>query len=124
MIFVKLLSGPFFGEAREIPEDVSPMNFFRLLVQKNWDWRTEYSAADDEEIFHWLRAEIVARIVRALEQNRPVSFMGRSWKIRQRCDLARITQQIEDAIVASGRNIALDSDDEKGLIIGVRGFEQ
>lgn len=123
MIFVKLLSGPFADEIREIPKSENPMDFFRMLVKLDWNWGTDYSQATQQEISSWFRAEIVARIIRALEQYLPVIFMDHKWQLQRHEDLIRVANDIEDAIVASGRIITINSDDDKGLVIGVRGYE-
>ena len=83
----------------------------------------DYSEAKDEEIFLWFRAELIARIIRALISDLPVKFLENEWQAGSGRDLFEIVQEIEDAIVGSGRLVTIDSDDKNGVVIGVRGYE-
>ncbi|MBU2260179.1 hypothetical protein KKC44_06295, partial [Patescibacteria group bacterium] len=80
--------------------------------------------ATDEEVLAWFRAELAARIIRALEDGREVKFLNQVWHAQEGDDLQVMGQEIEDVILASGRMVIIDSDDEDGVVIGVRGYEQ
>ena len=124
MIWVKCLNGPFSGERRVVELDfIDPVSFFSQLVAHGWRWETDYSQATEEETFLFFRAEIVARIMRALENGLLVKFLGQSYRVDKNNNLMDVAQKIEDAIVSSGRMITIDSDNEQGLVIGVCGFE-
>lgn len=123
MIGVTCLSGPFAGRTRIPPANMDPAELFASLVQHGWTWEVDYSGATEEEILVWFRAELVARMMRALRAGLPVSFMGRQYQLQPSDDLAVVAQELEDAVVASNRLITIDSDDERGLVIGVRGYE-
>lgn len=124
MIRVTLLSGIFTGRTREFRlGDIEPNELFTAFIGHGNKWQVDYSAGTEEEVFLWFRAELVARIVRALQEGRPVSFLDRHWRVAECDDLLAIADEIEDAIVTSGRLVTLDSDNESGLVIGVRGWE-
>jgi len=102
---------------------MDPAGMFGSLVKHGDQWKTDYSAGTEEEVFLWFRSEIVARIIRALQQGRPVKFLDQEFRLAQGGDLYSMGQTIEDVIVTSGRLITINSDDEKGFIIGVVGYE-
>ena len=122
MIKIKCLSGSYAGEARTPPPEMNPAEIFASLVQYGWAWEVDYTAATNEEILLWFRAELVARILRALKAGLPVQFLDGEY-LASGDDLAVVAGELEDVIVASGREVTIDSDDERGLVIGVRGYE-
>ena len=124
MIRITLLSGQFAGRTREFTlGDVEPHELFTAFIGHGDHWQVDYTAGTEEEVFLWFRAELVARILRALKEGRPVSFLDRRWQVAAGDNLTAIAGEVEDAIVASGRLVTLDSDNESGLVIGVRGWE-
>ena len=123
MVKIKILSGPFAGRTREIPEEADPMVMFTSLVRHGWTWEVDYSGSTEGEIFLWFRAELAVRIIRALQRGLPVRFLDREWRVEPGGNILQVTQDLEDAIVASGRLMTIDSDDERGLVVGVRGYE-
>ncbi|OIO38717.1 MAG: hypothetical protein AUJ71_02355 [Candidatus Omnitrophica bacterium CG1_02_49_16] len=124
MIKITLLTGRFAGQTRTMPTELSPADVFAAFVKHSDEWRVDYSVATEEEQSSWLLAEIVARIVRALQQGRVVKFLDREFRLEQGDDLLSIGKTIEDIVVAqSGRTILVYSDDEKGLVIGEVGYE-
>jgi hypothetical protein len=124
MIKITLTSGPFAGKTRVMPASMDPAEMFASLVRHGWTWEADYSAGTEEEVFLWFRAEMVARAIRALTAGLPVRFLDREYRVGAGDDLLQVAQDLEDAIVASRRLIVIDSDDEQGLVVGVRGFEQ
>jgi len=123
-IYVTLLSGPLAGRTREMPAEINPNRFFGSLIEHKYKWRVDYSRATEKETFLWFRAELAARIVRALLEGRPVKFLDREWQVEKIDDLRRIAQEVEDFISSSGRLITIQADDESGLIISAEGYEQ
>ncbi|MDP2709492.1 MAG: hypothetical protein Q8O93_05655 [bacterium] len=124
MIRITITSGRFAGRTREMPASMDPAKMFASLIRHGDQWETDYAAGTEEEVFAWFRAEIVARIIRALQEGRPVKFLDREFRLEAGGDLLSTGQAVEDAIVASGRLITINSDDEKGLVIGEAGYEQ
>lgn len=122
MIKIKCLTGPHAGQARTPPPEMAPAELFASLVRHGWIWEVDYSAATEQEVLLWFRAELYARIMRALNARRPVTFMDR-FHLVLGDDPNVVAQKLEDDIVSSGRLVTIDSDDEKGLAIGVRGYE-
>ncbi len=124
MIRITLLTGLFAGRTREMPASMDPAGMFTSLIRHGDQWKVDYTAGTEEEVFLWFRAEIVARIIRALQDGRPVRFLDQEFRLEPGGDLLSMGQTIEDIVASSGRLITIDSDDEKGLVIGVRGYEQ
>jgi len=107
-----------------MPDELDPVDVFSAFVKHGDEWQVDYSAATEEEKFLWFRAEIVARIVRALQEGRTVKIFDQKLQLEQGGDLLSMGKTIEDAIAAqSGRLITINSDDEKGVVIGVEGYE-
>lgn len=124
MVKITITSGSLAGRSRDLQlGDVDPAELFHSMVAHGDQWKTDYSEATEEEQFYFFRGELVAYIIRALTDGRPVIFLDRRWQVVDDNNLATIAGEIEDAIVASGRLITIDSDNEHGLVIGVRGFE-
>ena len=78
MIRIRLLSGPYAGQEREIPADANPADFIAAILQHGWDWQVDYFQATEEEKFLWFRQDLVARCVRALSKGRQVRLWARS----------------------------------------------
>ena len=125
MIRMKMLTGPYAGEARVIPKEFDPAEFMHSLFQHGWKWEIDYSQATDEEIYFWFRQDIAIRCVRAIMADLPVKFMDRVFQTKSEDPevIKKIIGEIEDTIADSGRLITLQSDDEKGVIIAESGFE-
>ena len=104
-------------------DSVEPSQLFAGFLKHGDSWEVDYSEATEEETFTWFRSEICARMVRALTTGRPVKFLDRVWRVKAGDDPQQVAQDLEDAVVASGRLITIDSDDEKGMVIGVEGWE-
>ena len=123
MIKITITSGPLAGRTRAMPAEMNPHEMFASLTAHGDQWSVDYSAATEEEVFLWFRAELITRIVRALQEGWPVKFLDQEFHLEAGGDLYSVGQTIEDVIVASGRMITIDSDDEEGLVVGVRGYE-
>lgn len=138
MIKVICLDGPFAGAVRIfegtraiddlekwiLGEATNPSELFGSFVMYGWRWEVDYSKATDEEFLKWFAAEIMARILRALRNGLPVKFFNKIYRLSKDEDLLKVGQEIEGAIASSKKIIFLISDDENGLVIGVKGFEQ
>ena len=124
MITVRCFDGPYSGEVRQIfLGQVDPMSFFMSFTKHKWRWETNYSQATKEELSLFFQAEFIVRIMRALENGLSVKFLGESYQVGENDNLMDIAQWIEDAIANSGRMITIDSDDDNGVVIGTRGYE-
>lgn len=122
MVTVTFLSGPNAGRPRDVT-DADPHGFFAALLQQGWTWVVDYSGADETETHMWFRAELVARVIRALSTGKCVQFLDRTFQVLEGQEVLDVAQSVEDAVVGSGRLVTIDSDDERGLVIGVRGYE-
>jgi len=106
-IFVTMTSGQFAGETRQVFLDqVDPIDLLAAAVRHEWHWEVDYSWATPEEIFSFLRADMVCRAMLARQEGRPVYFEGREY-----ADL----QKWEDAVAGSGQMVTIDRDDEFGF---------
>lgn len=103
---------------------MDPSTLFESFTRHGWDWSVDYGSATEEETLLWFRVEFATRAIRALRAGRPVFFLGRKFEAEEKEDVLEVAGRLEDEIVASGRVITIDSDDETGLVIGVRGYEQ
>lgn len=127
MIKITVLSGPYAGRTRVMPSGINPSSIFMGFVRDSWDWRVDYTQATEMETFEWFRHELIARIVRALQSGRSVSFRGQEFRLRDPTDAAELElvgQMVEDVVVNSGLMVTVDRDDQSGLIIGTRGHVQ
>ena len=116
---VTILSGPYEGRTREV-RDVAPMDLLAQLAEADWKWEIHYEGEPPEVVLEWGRADIAARILRALRHGRAVRFMGRESRAPRREDLARVAGEVEDAIVGCGFNVTVGADDGGGVTILVR----
>lgn len=132
MIKIKCLSGPWAGKVRtfqgrlclETGEEVNPSILFKSFCQCGWQWQVDYAGITEEEILLWFRAELASRTFRALRAGRPVFFRGQRFKSPEEGGPKEVAGRLIETIVASGRMVTIDSDDEKGVVIGARGYEQ
>lgn len=126
MVKVTIITGEWAGRSRALTlADVEPRELFNSFVQHGDWWQVDYSQATEEEVFHFFRAELVVRIIRALLGGLPVRFQDQIYLVRSadKGEAQKITGDIEDAIVNSGQFITLEYDDERGVSIATRGFE-
>ena len=70
-----------------------------------------------------MRGQIVedldARLLRALEDGRPVNILGRVYRIGENQNFLRTAIEISEQIIAlKNQRLVLISDDERGLVIG------
>ncbi len=102
-------------------QDVSledPDEVFANLVSHGWNWEIDYSQATDEEAFNWRSSEVAVRILRALFQGRPVTYMGKVYSAKSPEEAREVAFAIEDEMVASERLLGIERDDEAGLVLG------
>lgn len=108
-IVMAMTSGPFAGRVRRLlPGQVSPKELLAAAVDHGWHWKIDYSYATLDEIFLWLRSDMVCRAVLAKQEGRSVYFEGRKYT-----DL----QKWKDAVTSSGQMVEIDRDDETGYWI-------
>lgn len=126
MVRITITSGKLAGRSRELTlGDVDPMELFQSFLAHNDQWQTDYSNANEEEQFHFFRAELVAYIMQALANGLPVFFLDKKYQVEigAREELVEVAGKLEDDISSSGRLVTIQRNDEQGLTIGVRGFE-
>jgi hypothetical protein len=129
MVRLTLTSGPYAGRSREFKGEVaeggsavSAIELLGSLVEHGWGWEIDLSSATAEEVFTWTRADMVARILRAVIDGRPVWVLSR--RFEPVGDLEKVVGEIEDAIVKSGDMVRVLSDDDQGVVISSNGYEQ
>jgi hypothetical protein len=120
VVKAQIFTGPLAGLPHEVPADIDPVSFLRIFLKTGWEWKLDVSAATSSEKKIWLRADLGARIIRALKQKRPVFYNGRVFS----CDgsqeeVFKVGQCLEDAIVADDLIVSIVADNEKGLVIGI-----
>lgn len=87
----------------------NPVEFLTTLVKQNNLWEINYDFATQKEAFIWGRADIIARVIRALISNRPVHFREKTYSS---------TSQIEEfENDVESWMIFLSRDDETGVYI-------
>lgn len=123
MIKLQALSGPYTGSVREVPNGMPPMNLLTEFASNDWKWSVDFSQATQSELLDWRRAEMVARILAALQHGRSVWFQDTEYRVEELEDLLRIAGDIEDAIAYSGLMVQVESDNENGVVIGDGGTE-
>lgn len=97
MIKFQALSGPYVGEKRDIPQGINPMNLLTEFSSKDWKWSIDFSQATQQELFEWGRADMITRILAALQYGRSFWFQNTEYRAEK----------------------LVESDDSKGIIIGV-----
>ncbi len=113
-----MITGRFAGQVREIPPTTDPMELFGFCARENWAWEVEWaSATSTQEKFVWGRADMVGRCLRALLHGRPVFLSGKRYAAKGTDAAGVVAGQLEDAIVNSGTNVRVGSDDEDGVVI-------
>jgi len=119
-IRLQLLTGPLAGSPFEVPADLNPVPLLAFYIQEGWEWKLDVTAATSSEKKAWLRADFGARIMRALMKGRPVFYNGRVFSSDGTPEeVFKVGQGLEDSIAADNLMVAIISDDEKGLIVGV-----
>ena len=116
MIIIKILNGPYEGQTRSVSlhaED--PLEILTALIGQGWRWELDYSRATEEEEYFFGRADLVARIIRALREKKTILFPGTTFRVREGQDVTALARKIEDAF--GEYLIGVESDDENGLVI-------
>lgn len=125
MIKIKILKGKYAGVERTLPSSAPDINALDLLVglvrEKEY-WEIDWAQATEKEKLEWGRADMVARILRALREGRSVFFQGREYQATLE-KIKDVAGEVEDAIASSGCMVSVESDDENGVRIGTRGPE-
>jgi hypothetical protein len=123
MIKVRSLSGPHTGKERVVSEDTDSLGLLAGFASKDWKWSVDFSRATQAELLDWGRADMVARIVAALQHGRSVWFQDAEYRVERPEDLPRVAGLVEDAIAFSGFMVLVESDDYTGVTIGIGGTE-
>jgi hypothetical protein len=123
MIKITALSGPHVGKERVVPEGFDPMGLLTEFASKDWKWSVDFSRATQAELFDWGRADMVARILAALQHGRSVWFQDVEYRVEKLEDLPHVAGEVEDTIAYSGLMVKVESDDSDGVAIGVGGTE-
>lgn len=99
------------------------MTLLQSIVDHKWQWKIDYTEANPEETFLWARADLVVRIIQALQDGRKVVFLSQEYQIKKGDDPENIVNVIEDAIAGSGYYVRIEADNADGVIIGTAGKE-
>lgn len=116
MIKMSALTGPHAGKTREVTEKIGPEVIWEFL-KKGWAWSIDYSSATDMESFAWFRIDLMARVVRALQNGLPVEFEGVRYATTTETAWDIVAQEIEDVVGNCDKLITLEWDDERGVKI-------
>ncbi len=111
MIKVTALTGPYEGQTREVPSGQNPIALLGEFVRKGWSWEIDFSEAGRDETIAWGGADLIARAVRAVQNGRPAVFLGVEYTTMEEL------QAFEDAIMGSGYDVKVMSDDHNGLVV-------
>jgi hypothetical protein len=123
IIKITALSGPHAGKDRVVPEGFDPMGLLTEFASKDWKWSVDFTQATQTELFEWGRADMVARILTALQHGRSVRFQDTEYRVERPEDLPHVAGEVEDAIAYSGLMVKVESDDSDGVTIGVGSTE-
>ncbi len=122
---IQFLTGDRAGTEQEVPDSTDPLEAISFCVQNGWEWEVIWtSARDAQETFAWARADMVGRCLRALLHGRPVFFNGKTYAVTGPDPAGIVAGQLEDAIVNSGANVKVGSDDEDGVVIELGSDEE
>ena len=121
MIQIKLLSGPHAGKAYKIPPAIAPGGFLHGIYLNDWLWEIDYSRATIIETESWMKHDVTLRCIRAFTKGLTVIFLNKTYLTdsSNKTKLKKVCLELEDAMVNSGKMISIDSDDERGVVIGV-----
>jgi hypothetical protein len=118
VIKIKILSGPYADQERTGEETaqlgIDPQKLLAEMGYQNVRWEVDFSQASPQENLEWGRADLVGRIVRALSHERGVWFHGHEF----RGFSDEMMVMLEETISNSGLQVAVERDDEDGLVIG------
>jgi hypothetical protein len=123
MIKVAVLSGPHIGKERVVPEGFDPIGLLTEFASKDWKWSVDFTQATQSELLDWGRADMVARILAALQHGRSVWFQDKEYRVEKLEDLPRVAGEVEDAIAYSGLMVKVESNNDEGVTIGIGGTE-
>lgn len=100
-----------------------PEQFLTLLAFSGITWEIDFSRATEEEKLVWTRADMIARITGALWHGRAVFFRGTEYRLTDPngTDFFEKIAEVEEAVVGSGLAGFIESDNEKGVTIGIAG---
>lgn len=113
MISIKCVGGPHDGAVQTPPAGMKPVHLLYSMVDHGWGWEIDFSRATREETIRWGGADLAARAFRAVQNGRPVSFLGVEYTTRESL------QAFEDALVATSYEIKVVRDDETGLEVQI-----
>lgn len=127
MIKLICLDGPFYGNVRifegitnlETGKEVRPFSLLKIFLIEEWQWEINYSQATDQEKLEWLVEDLSARAIRALKAGLPVFFQDKAYRVESLENYAQVANRLEQDIGDSEKMISIDSDDKKGLVIGI-----
>lgn len=123
MIKMKITTGPHAGKVRDVTYQ-DPEALIGFCFLQGWGWEIDYNWATVGERFEWGRQDMILRIVRAIQESRPIKFMDRVYLAETPEEKIEVAQQVEDAVANSGRMVTIVHDNARELLIGVREIVQ
>ena len=121
MVIIKIISGPQAGQKNLVP--LQP-NDLAILSKKGWRWEVDWETVPNQEIYEWVKYDLVNKITSALIRGAAIQFLEHEWQVNSpELITIELMGEIEDTIVNSGFNIVVQSDEENTLIIGTQGTE-
>lgn len=115
MIKINILSGPFVGQVRTPPKEITPDVILLGFSTQGWKYTIDYSNASLEEEAAWKPLEVHFRILTALKEGRGVIINGTTCLLEGR-DIVEVATEIEKTI-SPAKKIVIKSDDESGMVI-------
>lgn len=121
MVTVQFLDGHLAGQSLDASAaGLNPQDILCGIAGYKWRWETDYSQATAEEQSLWSKQDLTMKVVRALAQGLPVRVLGNEYRSESLRGAFQIAAEIEDTLLEKGQEPYLESDDDTGVIIGVR----
>ncbi len=119
---LKIFSGHRKG-THEFPPEVAQEKAEKWLSkcrEFDWQWKVDFdSAANDEEMFWWMREDMIQRIIRAFQSGRKVVFRNKEYRMTPDCDQLAVVIALEEAVAVEGFFVRIDRDDAKGVFLSL-----
>lgn len=120
MVRLQVLTGMLAGAPWEVPVGLDPVPLFIFYIKEGWEWKLDVTAATSDEKKIWLRADMGARIIRALMQTRPVFYNGRVYICDgSQLEVFKVGQRLEDQITADNLMVVIVADNDDGVVVEV-----
>lgn len=121
MVTIQVLNGHLAGQTLDASAfGLTPQDILCGVSGYKWRWETNLSQATDEEKSIWSNQDVTMKIVRALAQGLTVRVLDREYRSESLQDAFQTAAAIEDSFLENGTTAFLESDDDTGVVLGVR----